>query len=159
MAYITQYSNSVPVVKFPLDQYVLSIGQAIEADICVPEEGIADKHAQLEITQQTECFQFQIITLDNAQISVNGNNVSQATLKDGDWIVIGDIEFQFTDDGVNEIKLIAMDNSDSPNAPANVIELSQDEPESGNDKLQDDKVSADKEKVSNKSFSRRLRSF
>ena len=159
MAYITQYSNSVPVVKFPLDQYVLSIGQAIEADICVPEDSIADKHAQLEITQQTECFQFQIITLDNSHISVNGNSVSQATLKDGDWIVIGDIEFQFTDDGVNEIKLIAMDDNDTLIAPANVIELNQVEAESDTDKMQDDKVSADKQKASNKSFSRRLRSF
>ena len=105
MAYLTQYSNSVPVIKFPIDQSLMTIGQHIDMDICVPEDGVADKHAQLKAVNQAQGYRFIIKSLENNQlIQLNGETVSHAELQDGDWVMIGDVEFQFTDDGVNEIK-------------------------------------------------------
>ena len=37
-------------------------------------------------------------------LELNGAAISHAELKNNDWINIGGVEFQFTDDGVNEIK-------------------------------------------------------
>lgn len=105
MAYLTQYSNSVPVIKFPIDQVLMTIGQHIDMDICVPEDGIADKHAELEAINHSETYHFIIKSVQEQQtIQLNGESVSHAELQDGDWLLIGDIEFQFTNDGVNEIE-------------------------------------------------------
>lgn len=105
MAYLTQFtSSSVPVIKFLIDQNSMTIGQNIEMDICVAEEGIAEKHAVLEAIEQAEKHQFLITSHENEElIELNGLAVSHAELKDGDWLIIGDVEFQFTDDGINEI--------------------------------------------------------
>ena len=105
VAYLTQFSNSVPVIKFPIDQSLMTIGQNIDMDICVPEEGIAEKHAEIEVIQHGQAYQFVVKSTEtNATIQHNGNTVSQAELQDGDWLLIGEIEFQFSNDGVNEIK-------------------------------------------------------
>jgi hypothetical protein len=47
---------------------------------------------------------------DELLIELNGETVSQAELQDGDWLIIGGVEFQFTDDDVNEIKEQAVSN-------------------------------------------------
>lgn len=104
MAYLTQYSNSVPVIKFPIDHTLMTIGQHIDMDICVPEDGIADKHAELEAINHSQTCRFVIKTVEEQEtIELNGKRVSHAELQDGDWLLIGEIEFQFTNDGVNEI--------------------------------------------------------
>lgn len=104
LAYLTQFSNSVPVIKFPIDQSLMTIGQDFDMDICVPEEGIADKHAEIEVIQQAQSYRFIFKSIAQETIQLNGDTVIQAELKDGDWLLVGDIEFQFTNDGVNEIK-------------------------------------------------------
>ena len=105
MAYLTQYSNSVPVIKFHIDQTLMTIGQDIEMDICIPEDGIADNHATLEAIKQTESYSFTVKSRENESLlELNGVAVPQAELQDGDWLIIGGVEFQFTDDGVYEIK-------------------------------------------------------
>lgn len=104
MAYLTQYSNSVPVIKYHIDQTLMTIGQNIDMDICVPEEGIAEKHAAVEAIKSAESYRFAIKSNKNeSQLELNGTAVSHAELKDGDWLVIGGVEFQFTDDGVSLI--------------------------------------------------------
>lgn len=104
MAYLTQYSNSVPVIKYHIDQVLMSIGQDIEMDICVPEDGVANNHAAVEAIKQAESYRFIIKSReDESLLQLNGETVSHAELQDGDWLIIGEVEFQFTDDGVNLI--------------------------------------------------------
>lgn len=109
MAYLTQYSSSVPVIKFYIDQTVMTIGQNIEMDICIPEEGIAGKHATIEVLKQSDSYRFIIKSYeDEPLLELNGETLSCAELKDADWLIIGGVEFQFTDDGVNKIKETAV---------------------------------------------------
>lgn len=105
MAHLTQYSNNVPIIQFNIDQLLMTIGQDFEMDICIPEDGIAANHATIEALKKTESYSFIIKSReDELLIELNGETVSQAELHDGDWLMIGGVEFQFTDDGVNEIK-------------------------------------------------------
>jgi len=104
MAYLTQYSNSVPVIKYHIEQSLMTIGQDIDMDICVPEDGIAENHAAVEAIKHAESYRFIIKSSKReALIELNGEAVSHAELQDGDWLMIGGVEFQFTDDGVNSI--------------------------------------------------------
>ena len=104
MAYLTQYSSSVPVIKYHIEQTLMSIGQSFDMDICVPEDGIADNHAELEAIKNSESYQFVVKSNENEPLlELNGETTAQAELQDGDWLVIGGVEFQFTDDGVNAI--------------------------------------------------------
>ena len=104
MAFLTQYSNSVPVIKYHIEQTLMTIGQDIDMDICVPEDGIAENHAAVEAIKHAESYRF-IIKSSESEVSLelNGETVSHAELQDGDWLMIGGVEFQFTDDGVNSI--------------------------------------------------------
>ncbi len=105
MAHLTQYSNNVPIIQFNIDQLLMTIGQDFEMDICIPEDGIAANHATIEALKKTESYSFIIKSReDELLIELNGETVSQAELQDGDWLIIGGVEFQFTDDGVTEIK-------------------------------------------------------
>ena len=107
VAYLTQYSGSAPVIKFNIDQSVMTIGQDLDMDICVPEDGISDNHASIEAVKTDESYRFVIKTReDEPQISINGETVSISELQDGDWIIIGEVEFQFTDNGINDIKQV-----------------------------------------------------
>jgi len=107
VAFLTQYSGSVPVIKFNIDQSVMTIGQDLEMDICVPEDGILDHHAVIEAIKNDDSYRFIIKSHKNEQqINVNGEMVSFAELQDGDWLVIGDVEFQFIDDGIYDIKSV-----------------------------------------------------
>ena len=104
MAYLTQYSSNIPVIKFYIDQLVMTIGQDFEMDICVPEEGIAENHATVEAVEQSGMYRFIVKSHeDESLLDLNGKSTSRAELKNGDWLVIGGVEFQFTDDGVNAI--------------------------------------------------------
>jgi len=105
VAYLTQYSSSVPVIKFHIDQSIMTIGQNFEMDICIPEDGVAENHATLEAIKQTESYRFIVRIHENeTALDLNGETTSTAELHDGDWLIIGGVEFQFTDDGVNAIK-------------------------------------------------------
>ena len=105
MAYLTQYSSSVPVIKYHIDQSVMTIGQNIEMDICVPEDGLEESHAALEAIKHGKSYRFIIKSTENeSPLELNGETVSHAELQNNDWLVIGDVEFQFTDDGVNSIE-------------------------------------------------------
>ena len=104
MAYLTQYSSSVPVIKYPIEQILMTIGQDFNMDICVPEDGIAENHAAVEAVKYAESYRFTITSTENdTLLKLNGETVSQAELQDGDWLIIGEIEFQFTDDGIDLI--------------------------------------------------------
>lgn len=108
MAYLTQYSSNIPVIKFHIDQTLMTIGQDLDMDICVPEDGIADSHATVEAIEQSgKSGMYRFIVKsheDESPIDLNGETTSTAELKNGDWLVIGGVEFQFTDDGINAIK-------------------------------------------------------
>ena len=124
MAYLTQYSGSVPVIKFNIDQSFMTIGQNIDMDICVPEDGISDNHAVLEAIHDNEKWQFVVKSRpDEPQLIFNGEAVSVAELHDGDWIMIGEVEFQFTDDGIYEITLVESPDLDTHPAVAPILEL------------------------------------
>jgi pSer/pThr/pTyr-binding forkhead associated (FHA) protein len=108
VAYLTQFSSSVPVIKFLIDQSVMTIGQDFEMDICIPDDGIANNHATLEASKQAGSYLFSIKSQKNESLlQLNGVETAQVDLKDGDWLIIGDVEFQFTDDGANDIKEMA----------------------------------------------------
>jgi len=121
VAYLTQYSGSIPVIKFPIDQVLMSIGQNIDSDICVPEDGIADNHAALESVKQNDIYRFKIKSQSgDLLIQHNGQAVSEAALNDGDWLSIGGIEFLFSDDGIDNIKETA--------TPIDVMPVAEDKP-------------------------------
>ena len=105
MAYLTQYSSNIPVIKFLIDQHLMTIGQDFDMDICIPEEGIADNHATVEAVEQSGIYRFIVKSHeDEIPLDLNGETTSSAELKNGDWLIIGGVQFQFTDDGVNAIK-------------------------------------------------------
>ena len=105
MAYLTQYSSSIPIIKFHIDQMLMTIGKDIEMDICVPEDGVASTHATVEAIQNNNSYRFIVKSEKNeSSLDLNGNSVALAELSDGDWINIGGVEFQFTDDGVYSFK-------------------------------------------------------
>lgn len=105
MAYITQYSNSVPVIRFNIEQVKTCIGQDIEMDICVPEEGVAQCHAGIRAIKGPTGYRYMVESFDEkTQVTLNEHPVSMAELADGDWLQIGEVEFQFSDDGVDHIK-------------------------------------------------------
>ena len=113
MAYLTQYSGSVPIIKFNIDQSLMTIGQDINMDICVPEDGISDNHAAIEAIKHEESYRFVVKSReDEPLLDINGETVSTAELQDGDWLTIGGVEFQFFDDGVNDIKKVDISISD-----------------------------------------------
>lgn len=102
MAYLTQYSSSVPLIKYHIDQVLMTIGQNIDMDICVPEDGIAENHAMLEAIKSAETYRFIIKSTEkDMSLQLNGEAVLDAEIHNGDWLIIGGIEFQFTDDGDN----------------------------------------------------------
>ena len=83
----------------------MTIGQDLEMDICVPEDGISENHAAIEAVKNGDSYRFIIKSRqDEPAININGETASIAELRDGDWIIIGDVEFQFTDDGIYAIK-------------------------------------------------------
>ena len=105
MAYLTQYSSNIPVIKFHIDQTLMTIGQNFDMDICVPEEGLADNHATVVAVEQSGMYRFIVKSNEEESLlDLNGETTSSAELKNGDWLVIGGVEFQFTDDGINAIK-------------------------------------------------------
>ncbi len=109
MAYLTQYSNSVPVIKFHIDQTIMTIGQDFDMDICIPEDGVAENHAIIEAIKQAESYRFVVKSHDDkTSLDINGETTVKADLQDGDWLIIGGVEFQFTDDGVNEITEVSV---------------------------------------------------
>jgi pSer/pThr/pTyr-binding forkhead associated (FHA) protein len=163
VAYLTQFSSSVPLIKFNIDQVLMTIGQDLAMDICVPEDGVAASHAIIEAINKSGSYSFFVkSSKDDLIVEQNGNTVSQADLKDGDWLNIGGIEFQFTDDGVNEIKEQVVSNmvtvtelkSDSVQAekkipkskPVTELEV-------------EEKTMSTKEFVANSRYSRRRMSF
>ena len=120
MAYLTQYAGTVPVIKFNIDQSVMTIGQDINMDICVPEDGITDHHAVIEAVKHEDNYRFIIKSHeDEPLITLNDETVSIAELKDGDWIILGEVEFQFTDDGIYQIKQLELviQNTPEENTP------------------------------------------
>ena len=83
----------------------MTIGQSFDMDICIPEDGISERHATVEAIKEAQLYRFIIKSNeDEPLLELNGVAISHAELKDKDWIIIGGVEFQFTDDGINEIK-------------------------------------------------------
>lgn len=108
MAYLIQFSNSVPIIKFYIDQVLMTIGQSIDMDICVLEDGVAENHATFETIKQSGSYKYIIkANRKDSLLEINGHKVSRSEINNGDWLVIGGVEFQFTDDGVNAIKEIS----------------------------------------------------
>ena len=119
MAYLTQYSNSVPVIKYHIEQSLMTIGQHIEMDICIPEDGMAEDHAAVEAVKNGQSYRFIIkSTKEDSPLELNGETVSYAEMQNNDWLVIGGVEFQFTDDGINLIK----DKTEIASSPARIKE-------------------------------------
>jgi len=159
VAYLTQYSSSVPVIKFNIDQFLMTIGQNFDMDICVAEDGIAESHATVEAIKDAQSYRFIIKShADETLLELNGAAVSHAELKDSDWIVIGGVEFQFTDDGVNEIKEMTKPVATAPTlAVVEPVEKKSVEPESTI--FNDPKPMSTKEYVAKSRYSRRRLAF
>ena len=157
MAYLTQYSGSVPIIKFNIDQHLMTIGQDINMDICVPEDGISDNHAAIEAIKHEESYRFVVKSHeDEPLLDINGETVSIAELQDGDWLTIGGVEFQFFDDGVNNIKKVDISTS------VEVMEIKV-QPQAKTESKQSDALTLMKELrqevVEDSRFSRRLSLF
>ena len=142
----------------------MTIGQDIEMDICIPEDGVANNHASVEAIKQSESYLYMIKSRENKPlVELNGENITQAELKDGDWLIIGGVEFQFTDDGVNKIKekTVAAAMTTKKSTPQRVV---QENEESEALKLikeikEEVKSMTTKEFIEDSHFSRRLNIF
>lgn len=102
MAYIVQYANGVPAVKHEISQLSMSIGEGMENDVCLPEDGVSALHAVLVAVQDeaSEAYRYFIKPADtDLSISVNDSNVSDLIqLHENDLLQIGEVTLRFTNE-------------------------------------------------------------
>jgi pSer/pThr/pTyr-binding forkhead associated (FHA) protein len=73
-------------------RFPVRIGRSAAADLQLEEEGVWDRHLQLDFEPAQGIL---LRTLPNALVSVNGQPVTQTLLRNGDTIDIGSLRMQF----------------------------------------------------------------
>jgi diguanylate cyclase (GGDEF)-like protein len=85
-------------VPIPLDRDAVIIGRAIEADVRLNDSRASRLHARItsELDPKTNTTTYRIADLGSTNgTQVNGESITDASLNDGDKIVIGDQLFRF----------------------------------------------------------------
>ena len=72
--------------------FPLWIGRSSAADLCLDEAGVWDRHLEITLNLPEG---FRVNTQADASITLNGQNVQQAVLHNGDLIEIGLLKIQF----------------------------------------------------------------
>ena len=73
-------------------RFPVRIGRAVSADLQLEEAGVWDEHLQLEFNRAEGII---LNAQGDALVSVNGDPVKQAVLRNGDVIEVGALRMQF----------------------------------------------------------------
>lgn len=87
---LTLVTKSGQEKKFSLGSSVTTIGRRQDCDLCIPMMSISRRHCQ--INQDQHILKIRDLSSRNGTF-VNGEKVNEATLKPGDSISIGTLEF------------------------------------------------------------------
>jgi len=80
------------VVVIPVGEGALRLGRGIGADVVLEDRSVSRRHAVIT------CRGDEVVLLDDRSLNgvfVNGERVTQATLRDGDAIALGDVQMRF----------------------------------------------------------------
>ena len=108
MAILIQYANGVPGVKFSLDAEEVTIGRALDNDICVDDEFVSKRHAVIQLIQDESNSRLDCILIDadsTNHVYVNGVKITAHRLEEKDKIHIGQNEFRFSTESISPIEL------------------------------------------------------
>ena len=73
-------------------RFPFHIGRSSAADLCLEEDGVWDRHLELDLITPDG---FVLRTQPNALVAVNGQRIEQAVLRNGDLIEIGSLKMRF----------------------------------------------------------------
>jgi pSer/pThr/pTyr-binding forkhead associated (FHA) protein len=82
--------------SFPLPSNITVIGRRHDCDLCVPLMVVSRRHCQL--SQNNEALKIRDLDSRSGTF-LNGNRISEATVKAGDYITIGPLTFLLQIDG------------------------------------------------------------
>jgi pSer/pThr/pTyr-binding forkhead associated (FHA) protein len=82
--------------SFPLTSSVTVIGRRHDCDLCIPLMVVSRRHCQL--SQNNEAVKIRDLDSKSGTF-LNGNRISEATVKAGDYITIGPLTFLLRIDG------------------------------------------------------------
>lgn len=92
MVQIKILSGSRAGEKCRIKQFPCLIGRSAEAQICIAETGVWDRHLELEIDP---VGRFSLRACSEALVTLNGHSAAQASLRNGDLIELGAVRLQF----------------------------------------------------------------
>ena len=99
--------------SFVLPSNITVIGRRHDCDLCVPLMVVSRRHCQLSQNNET----VKIRDLDSKSGTyLNGNRISEATIKAGDYITIGPLTFLLQIDG-EPAKIVPPPQPKAPSAP------------------------------------------
>jgi len=74
-------------------RFPLTIGRSTDCQFRVVEEGVWDHHAEIQLHQSRE---FVLSAGENASVTLNGNPVTKAVLRNGDLMQLGGARIHFS---------------------------------------------------------------
>jgi pSer/pThr/pTyr-binding forkhead associated (FHA) protein len=104
--------------SFPLPSNVTVIGRRHDCDLCIPLMVVSRRHCQL--SQNNEAVKIRDLDSKGGTF-LNGNRITEATIKAGDYINIGPLTFLLQIDG-EPAKIALPQQTKAPPAPKKVPE-------------------------------------
>jgi pSer/pThr/pTyr-binding forkhead associated (FHA) protein len=101
MAYLVQYANGTPTIRFKVDKPLICIGRgAEENDICILDSFISKHHAIIEVkaNREGECEFFLQDLGSTNNTYVNKQIINRRQLHNNDLVYIGQQMFRFVCD-------------------------------------------------------------
>ena len=98
MAYLVQYANGTPTIRFKVDKALICIGRgAEENDICILDNFISKHHAIIEVkaNHEGDCEFFLQDLGSTNHTYVNKKKISRQQLHNNDLVYIGQQMFRF----------------------------------------------------------------
>jgi len=98
MAYLVQYANGTPTIRFKIDKALICIGRGSEEnDICILDSFISKHHAIIEVkaNRDGDCEFFLQDLGSTNHTYVNKKKVSRRQLHNNDLVYIGQQMFRF----------------------------------------------------------------
>ena len=109
MAFLIQYANGVPGFKHELDKTVLTLGEEIDCDLSIPEEGVAAHHAIIELKKTTSGWEYYIRPAGDDEILVNDESIGgKVKLEHEDRIQLGEVMFRLDAKSVCQVSEVSM---------------------------------------------------
>jgi hypothetical protein len=92
MVRITILSGARAGERCRITQFPCLLGRSVEAQICLEESGVWNKHLELGLDASRS---FWLRSFTGALVTINGHSVAQAGLRNGDLIELGAVRLQF----------------------------------------------------------------